>query len=127
MQAQLALGRRKLTLWASPVATLRHFCASAGAACLRGALWLAQHPLTLFMGVPFVAAWLFLKQTGQWCASHRSPAHGGCAHHSMGRVFCTQLQQPLICSQTWPSRALQPPLPIGIPAGCMPMETKTTV
>ena len=69
LQAQLALGRRKLTLWSSPIATLRHFFASASAACLRGALWLAQHPLTLFMGLPFVAAWLFLKQTGALHAS----------------------------------------------------------
>ncbi len=64
LQAQLALGRRKLTLWSSPVATLRHFSANASATFVRGVLWLAQHPLTLFMGLPFVAAWLFLKHTG---------------------------------------------------------------
>ena len=40
------------------------FAAAAGAGALRGAAWLAQHPLTLFILLPVLLGYAALKGTG---------------------------------------------------------------
>lgn len=64
LQAELALKRRNLTLWRAPRATLRHFCANAASAAFRGLAWTAHHPLTLFIALPVLIAYLFFKYSG---------------------------------------------------------------
>ena len=88
LQAELALQRRSLTLWQSPVATLRLFTANASTTVVRGLLWTVQHPLMLFIALPLVGAYLGLKYTGQTGSRSRiqhriSASHAVCHGQSL--------------------------------------------
>ena len=62
---ELALKRCRLTFFRSPIKTLYYFTLSATSAAARGAVWTLQHPLTLFMLVPILAAYGSAKYTGE--------------------------------------------------------------
>lgn len=62
--AERVEARRKLTLWHSPIATLRHFVQHAAESAWEGAAWTARHPATVFVALPLLAAYLFARANG---------------------------------------------------------------
>jgi vacuole membrane protein 1 len=63
LQFELALKRRRLTLFQSPVATLHHFSAEVSSGLARFAVWLVQHPITLSIALPILLLYPGIKYT----------------------------------------------------------------
>ena len=61
---ELALQRKQLRLFKSPLSTLYYFFGSASAATGRGLVWLLRHRITLFLLIPAVLGYIALKVTG---------------------------------------------------------------
>ena len=76
LQAELALKRRNLTLWRAPRATLRHFCANAASAAVRGTAWTVHHPLTLFIALPVLLLYVAWKASGELDVTRQREAQG---------------------------------------------------
>jgi len=64
LSTQLNERRSRLTLFRSPLPTLGAFATSTGQNLWNGVRWLAAHPATLFLLVPLLLLYSFLKFTG---------------------------------------------------------------
>lgn len=64
LSTQLSERRSRLTLFCSPLPTLRAFGTSTGQNLWNSVRWLAAHPATLFLLVPLLLSYSLLKITG---------------------------------------------------------------
>ena len=64
LSAELSIQRSNLTLFHSPIRTLRAFSTSAAHGVWNGVRWLAAHPATVFLLVPLLLCYSLLKITG---------------------------------------------------------------
>ena len=64
LNAELSDRRSRLTLFQSPLSTLRAFFTSIAHTVWNGVRWLANHPATLFILIPLLSLYSILKVTG---------------------------------------------------------------
>ena len=62
---QLSHQRKQLTLFQQPLRTLYYFWGCMGSAGARSLVWLAHSPITLFILLPCLLAYISLKYTGK--------------------------------------------------------------